>query len=166
MVTQNTDNLNGLDTNTNRHEGQSNQELTLVVNTFLIKSLQKADKQKKLAKNSPKELTNMKKAYDAASAFTTIMNNTLDKSVPYEDFIEMNQDMLCQVNLTIEKNPTDDGDKSSSESGSSSENEAPPPKKKQELSFKSVLKTHGEESDDENQDDIDLKDTDDDEEEE
>ncbi len=32
--------------------------------------------------------------------------------------------------------------------------------------FKSVLKTHGEESDDENQDVIDLKDTDDDDEEE
>ncbi len=42
------DNLNRLDTTTNRHEGQSNQELTLVVNTFLIESLQKADKGKKL----------------------------------------------------------------------------------------------------------------------
>jgi hypothetical protein len=30
------DDLGGLDTNTNRHEGQSNQELMLVVNTFLI----------------------------------------------------------------------------------------------------------------------------------
>ncbi len=40
-------NLDGLDTTTNRHEGQSNQELTLVVNTFLIKSLQKADKRKR-----------------------------------------------------------------------------------------------------------------------
>ena len=48
------DDLNGLDTNTNRHEGQSNQELTLVVNTFLIESLQKADKRKKLAKKFPK----------------------------------------------------------------------------------------------------------------
>jgi hypothetical protein len=54
-------------------------------------------------KKSPKELANMKKAYDTASAFTTIMNNTLDKCVPYEDFTEMNQDMLRQVNLTIEK---------------------------------------------------------------
>ena len=34
------------------------------------------------------------------------------------------------------------------------------------MSFKSVLKTHGEESDDENQDVIDLKDTDDDDDEE
>jgi hypothetical protein len=96
------DDLNGLDTNTNRHEGQSNQELTLVVNTFLIKSLQKADKRKKLAKKNPKELANMKKAYDAASVFTTIMINTLDRSIPYKDCTEMNQDMLCQVNSTIE----------------------------------------------------------------
>jgi hypothetical protein len=51
--TKNND-LDGLDTNTNRHEGQSNQELTLVVNTFWIKSLQKADKRKKLAKKIPK----------------------------------------------------------------------------------------------------------------
>jgi len=66
-----------------------------VVNTFLIESLQKADKWKKLAKTiSPKELANMKKAYDTTSAFTTIMNNTLDRSVPYKDFTEMNQDML------------------------------------------------------------------------
>ena len=87
--TKNND-LNGLDTNTNRHEGQSNQELTLVVNTFLIKSLQKADKRKKLAKSFPKELANMKKAYDAASTFTTIMSRTFNKSVHYKDFEEMN----------------------------------------------------------------------------
>ncbi len=48
------DDLNGRDTNTNRHEGQSNQELTLVLNTSLIESLQKADKRKKLAKKIPK----------------------------------------------------------------------------------------------------------------
>ena len=52
--TQN-DDLDGLDTNTTRHEGQSNQELTLVVNTFLIESLQKADKRKKLAKKVPQK---------------------------------------------------------------------------------------------------------------
>jgi hypothetical protein len=54
MITQKNDDLNGLDTNTNRHEGQSNQELTLVVNTFLIESQQKADKRKKSAKKIPK----------------------------------------------------------------------------------------------------------------
>jgi hypothetical protein len=63
------------------------------------------------------------------------MNNTLDQSIPYKDFTEMNQDMLRQVNLTIEKNPTDDSDESSSKSGSSSEDEAPPPKKKPKFSF-------------------------------
>jgi hypothetical protein len=71
----------------------------------------------------------MKKAYDATSTFTTIMSNTLDKSVPYKDFEEMNQDMLCQVNLTIEENSTGDGDKNSSDN-SSSEDEALPPKQK------------------------------------
>ncbi len=97
----------------------------------------------------------MKKAYDAASAFTTIMSNMLDKSVPYEDFEEMNQDMLHQVNLTIEENPTGDGDKNSSDN-SSSEDKAHPPKKKQNSSFKSVLKTRGEESDDENDDIVEV----------
>ncbi len=43
-------NLDGLDTNGNGHEGQSNQELALIVNTALFKSLRKAEKQKKLAK--------------------------------------------------------------------------------------------------------------------
>jgi hypothetical protein len=76
----------------------------------------------------------MKKAYDATSAFTTIMSNTLHKSVPYKDFEVMNQDMLHRVNLTIEENPTGDGDENSSNS-SSSEDEAPSPKKKQKSSF-------------------------------
>jgi hypothetical protein len=43
-------NLDKLDTNANRHEGQSNQELALIVNTAFIESLQKAEKKKKLAK--------------------------------------------------------------------------------------------------------------------
>ncbi len=46
------DDCNGLDTNKNRHEGQSNQELALIVNTALIESLQKAEKQKKMAKKN------------------------------------------------------------------------------------------------------------------
>ena len=81
----------------------------------------------------------MKKAFDATSAFTTIVNNTFDRSIPQKDLTEINQDMH-QDNLTVEKNPTDDGDKSSSKSDSSSEDKAPPPKNKQKLSFKSVLK--------------------------
>ncbi len=63
------------------------------------------------------------------------MNNTLDRSVPYKDFTEMNQDMPRQVNLTIEKKPTDDGGESSSESDSSSQDKAPPPKKKKKIEF-------------------------------
>ncbi len=65
----------------------------------------------------------MKKAYDATSAFTTIMSNTLDKSIAYKE------DMLRQVNLTNEENPTGDGDKNSSDN-CSSEDEALPPTKK------------------------------------
>jgi hypothetical protein len=76
----------------------------------------------------------MKKEYDAASAFTTIMSNMLDKSVPYKDFEEMNQDMLHQVNLTIEENQTGDDDENSSDN-SSSEDEAPPPKKETKIKF-------------------------------
>ncbi len=114
----------------------------------------------KLAKKkSPTELANIKKAYDAASAFTTIMSNTLDKSIPYNDFEEMNQDMLRWVNLTIEENPTGGGDKNSSYN-CSSEDKAPPPKKKQKSSFKSVLKSHGEESDYDNDDIVEVMDTD------
>jgi hypothetical protein len=39
------------------------------------------------------------------------MSRTFNKSVPYKDFEEMNQEMLHQVNLTIQENPTGDSDK-------------------------------------------------------
>ncbi len=93
----------------------------------------------------------MKKAFDATSAFTTIMSRMFNKSISCEDFEEMNQDMLHQVNLTIQENPTRDGDKNSSDT-SSSDDKAPSSKKKQKSSFKSDLKTCGEESDDDNDD--------------
>jgi hypothetical protein len=48
--TENED-LKGLDTNTNRNDGFSNHQLALMVNKVLIESLEKADKQKKMAKN-------------------------------------------------------------------------------------------------------------------
>ncbi len=52
-------NINGLDTKANRHEGQSNQELALIVNSALIELLEKPNKQKtQPKKNSPKELAN------------------------------------------------------------------------------------------------------------
>ncbi len=38
--------IKGLDTKANRHEGQSNRELALIVNSALIKLLEKANKQK------------------------------------------------------------------------------------------------------------------------
>jgi hypothetical protein len=72
--------------------------------------------------------------------------------------------MLRRVNLTIEENPTGDGDENSS-NNSSSEDKAPPPKKKQISSFKSVLKTHGKESDNDNDDIVEVMGTDGEEEE-
>ncbi len=64
-----------------------------MVNKVLVESLEKADKQKKMAKkHSLKDIQNTKKTYNAVSAFTTIMSNMLDKSVGYKDFEEMNQD--------------------------------------------------------------------------
>ncbi len=42
--------IEGLDTKAKRHEGQSNQELALIVNSALIKLLEKANKQKKQPK--------------------------------------------------------------------------------------------------------------------
>jgi hypothetical protein len=54
--------IKGLDTKANRHEGQSNPELTLIVMSALIEFLEKANKQKKQPKQiSLKELANMKK---------------------------------------------------------------------------------------------------------
>jgi hypothetical protein len=67
--------IKGLDTEANRHEGQSNQELALIVHSALIKLLEKATKRKTQPKQiSPKELANMKKTYDTASAFTAMVN--------------------------------------------------------------------------------------------
>jgi hypothetical protein len=53
--------IKGLDTKANRHERLSNQELALIVNSALIKLLEKANKQKTQPKKTPKELANMKK---------------------------------------------------------------------------------------------------------
>jgi hypothetical protein len=132
----NTDNeeLKGLDTNTNRNEELSTQELAVMVNRVLIESLEKADKKKRSTmKHSIKEIENMKNTYNAASAFTTITNNMFDKSIGYEDFEEMNQDILHQINLKNEEtetNPTLHKEHKPSESRNS-EDEAPPPNKKE-----------------------------------
>ncbi len=75
----------------------------------------------------------------------------LDKSVGYKDIEEMNQDILNQVNLTTEENPSD---------SSYNEDRAPPPKKKGKSSILSVLKTRGQESGNEYDDIVDLEDDD------
>jgi hypothetical protein len=139
-----------------------------MVNKVLIESLEKADKKKKMAKkHSLKNIENMNKSYNAASAFTTLMSKLLDKSVGYEDFEEMNQDMLHQVNLTTEENPTVENKQKSSDSNSS-EDEDPPPPKKRKSSLLSVHKTHEEDSDNEIADivEVDNSDEDDDDDEE
>jgi hypothetical protein len=99
-------NLEGLDTNTKRNDILSSKELALLVNKFLIKSIQKADKQKKTAKkNYSQRYQKHEKTYNATSAFATIMSRVLDKSDDYETFEEMNKDILNQIYSTTEENP-------------------------------------------------------------
>jgi hypothetical protein len=57
--TKNND-LEGLDTNTKRNDNLSSNELALLVNRFLIKSIQKATKENS-QKNTVKDIQNMKK---------------------------------------------------------------------------------------------------------
>jgi hypothetical protein len=125
--------LDGLDTTTRRNDECSNQELALMVNKILIESLEKADKIKKIKKKpSIKEIENMKKAYNAASTFTTIMNNVLNSRKGYVDFQEMNRDMLDQINMKTEVCEVKESDDKEEESSDTSynETETPPPKKK------------------------------------
>ena len=138
--------LDGLDTTTRRNDERSNQELALMVNKILIESLEKADKIKKTKKKpSIKEIENMKKAYNAASAFTTIMNNVLNSRKGYVDFQEMNQDMLDQINMkteVCEVKESDDKEEESSDS-SYSETETPPPQKKRKSGVLSTKRKTG-----------------------
>ncbi len=72
----------------------------------------------------------MKKIYNAASAFTRIMNNLLQKSGGYNNFEEMNDDILDQINLSgdeIEQTPPVNKENKQSES---SDSEYEPPNKK------------------------------------
>jgi hypothetical protein len=138
--------LDGLDTTTRRNDECSNQELALMVNKILIESLEKADKIKKTKKKpSIKEIENMKKAYNAASAFTTIMNNVLNSRKGYVDFQEMNRDMLDQINMkteVCEVKESDDKEEESSDS-SYSETETPPPQKKRKSGVLSTKRKTG-----------------------
>ncbi len=71
----NTDNeeIDGLNTNTDQNKNLSSSKLAAMVNRVLIESLEKAEKKKTTTtKHSIKEIENMKKIYNATSAFTTI----------------------------------------------------------------------------------------------
>ncbi len=155
--------LEGLDTNTNKNEGLSNQELAVMVNRVLIESLEKADKQKKSTKkHSIKEIKNMKKTYNAASAFTTIMNNMLDKSVGYENFEEMNQDILHQINPTNEKTKEKTTSRKEDKplESSNSEDKAPPPNKKRKSGLLPSMHKTDEKDSDNDSEEIEQVDTD------
>ncbi len=156
--------IKGLDTKANRHEGQSDQELALIVNSALIELLEKANRRKKQAKkNSPKELANMKKAYVAPSAFTAMVNKTFNKSISYEDFELMNEATVYEVKSKNQAN--NKWSRSNSEDSKSNDSydddKPPPPSKKQKSGFKSVIITSHEESNNDNENN-DNKENDDD----
>ncbi len=89
----NNEEIDGLNTNTDRNKNLSNYELAAMVNRVLIELLEKAEKKKNTTtKYSIKEIENMKKIYNAASTFTTIMNKLLQKSGGYNNIEEMNDD--------------------------------------------------------------------------
>ncbi len=125
-------NIERLDTKANRNEGQSDQELALIVNSALIELLEKANRQKKQAKTfSPKELANMKKACDIALAFTAMVNKTFNKSVPYKDFEVMNEATVYEVKSKNQaNNKWSRGDSEDSKSNDIYDDDKPPPPSK------------------------------------
>ncbi len=150
--------IKGLDTKANRHEGQSNQELALIVNSALIELLEKANKQKtQPKKNSPKESANMKNTYDTASAFTAMVNETFNKSGAYKDFELMHQaiDYDGKSNQANNNRSRQLHSEHSTSDKNSDDDEPPPPCKKQKPGFKSVVTAHRNESDDDDDKDDD-----------
>jgi hypothetical protein len=93
----------------------------------------------------------MKQTYNAASAFATIMSSVLQKVDVFEDYEEMNDDIVEKINTTTlehakgcsEEN-TDYGDGESS----SNKSHKPSPKKKPKPDISSLLITSGEDNDD------------------
>jgi hypothetical protein len=147
--------IKGLDTKANRHEGQSDQELALIVNSALKELLEEANRQKKQAKQiSTKELVNMKKAYDAASAFTAMVNKTFNKSIPYKDFELMNEVTINEVKSKNQANNKQSRGNSEDLKSDDSydDDKPPPPSKKQKSGFKSVITASHEESNNDNKD--------------
>jgi hypothetical protein len=104
-------------------------------------------------KITAKENKNMKKTYDAASAFATIMCKVLGKMDIFEDYEEMNDDILDKINTTTveyakgcSKTNTDGSD------GENSNNESPKPplKKRHKTDISSLFKNTDDDSDDDN----------------
>ncbi len=132
----NNEEIDGLNTNTDQNKNLSNYNLEAMVNRVLIESLEKAEKKKNTTtKHSIKEIENMKKIYNAASTFTMIMNKLLQMSGGYNNFEEMNDDILYQINLSgkeLEQTPQVNKKHKQSKS---SDSEYEPPNKKEEIKY-------------------------------
>ncbi len=116
----------------------------------LIQLLEKANKQKRQPKkNTPKELANMKKTYDAASARTAMVNKMFNKSSAYKDFQLMHQAIdydvksnQANINWSRQRHS-----KHSTSDEDSDDDKPPPPCKRQKSGFKFVITGHCNESD-------------------
>ncbi len=104
-------------------------------------------------KITAKENKNMKKTYDATSAFATIMSKVLGKIDVFEYYEEMNDDILDKINTTTveyakgcSKTNTDGSD------GEISNNESPkpPPTKRHKTDTSSLFKNTDDNSDNDN----------------
>ncbi len=130
----------------------------MIVNCALIQLLEKANKRKtQPKKKSPKELANVKKPYDAASAFTAMVNKTFNKSGAYKDFELMHQ----AIEYDVESNQANNNrsrqlhSKHSTSDENSDDDKPPSPCKRQKSGFKSVVTAHCNESDNNNDGDDD-----------
>ncbi len=104
-------------------------------------------------KITAKENENMKKTYNAASTFATIMSKVLGKMDVFKDYEEINDDILDKINTTTveyakccSKTNMDGSD------GENSNNESPkpPPKKRHKTNVSSLFKNTDEDSYDDN----------------
>ena len=123
----------------------------MIVNSALIKFLEKANKQKTQPKeNSSQELANMKITYDATSAFTAMVNKTFNKSRDYEDFELMHQaiDYDVKSNQANNNQSRQCHSKHSTSAKNSDDDKPPPPCKRQKSGFTSVITACCNESDD------------------
>jgi hypothetical protein len=125
------------------------------VNSALIELLEKANKRKtQPKKKSPKELANMKKSYDPASAFTAMVNKTFNKGSAYKDFELMHQaiDYDFKSNQANNNRSRQLHFEHSTSDENSDDDEPPPPCKRQKSGFKSVVTARRNECDDNDND--------------